>query len=100
MKDPIKIIFIAEEQNEIIGFIVGAASKGIRYKEGLLDIYIKEEYRGKGIGTLLMDTMFEWFRKEDCRSVMINAYADNKLALDFYKKYGMVLLGETYKMKL
>lgn len=84
----------------IQGFIVGATSKGIKHKEGSLDIYIREEYRGKGIGTGLMDRMFEWFREEGCASVLINAYAANSAATNFYKKYGLELLGETYKMKL
>ena len=100
LKDSTKIIFLAENKNRIVGFILGGISKGIKYKEGALDIYILEEHRGKGIGTQLMNKIFEWFRKEDCMSVMINAYADNKRAVDFYKKYGLVLLGETYKVKL
>ncbi|MCK5038689.1 MAG: GNAT family N-acetyltransferase [Thermoplasmata archaeon] len=101
MKDPTKIIYLAEEDDsEIIGFIVGAASKGIRDNEGLLDIYIKEDHRGCGIGTMLMDKIFDWFRSENCKSVMINAYSDNKKAIEFYKKYGLELLGVTFKMKL
>lgn len=101
MKDPAKIIFLAEEENnEIIGFIVGAVSKGIQDNEGLLDIYIKEDHRGCGIGTMLMDQIFDWFRSRNCKSVMINAYSDNVKGIEFYKKYGLELLGVTFKMKL
>ena len=101
MNDPAKIIFLAEnDDNETVGFIVGAVSKGIQDNEGLLDIYIMEQYRGKGIGTELMDTIFDWFRSENCKSVMINAYSDNKKAIEFYKKYGLELSGVTFKMKV
>ena len=94
-------IYVAEDDNnKIQGFITGATSKGIKHKEGALDIFIREEYRGKGMGTRLMDVLLEWFREEGCRSVLINAYAVNEQATKFYKEYGLELLGETYKMKL
>ena len=47
-----------------------------------------------------MNCLFEWFREEGCKSVLINAYATNEKATRFYKKYGLELLSETYKMKL
>ena len=90
LNDQTKMIFVAEDDNnKIQGSIVGATSKCIKHREGALDIFIKEKHRGKGIGTRLMDRLFEWFREEGCRSMLINAYAANEQATKFYKKYGV-----------
>ena len=50
--------------NELMEFemsLLEGDMKDIKHKEGALDIYIKEEYRGMGIGTRLMNSLFEWY---------------------------------------
>ena len=93
-------LFVAEDSGGIQGFITGGISKGVKHPEGALDVYIREEHRGKGVGTRLMDRLCVRFREQGCKSVLVNAYAVNEPARRFYKKYGLELLGETYKKKL
>jgi ribosomal protein S18 acetylase RimI-like enzyme len=100
LNENMRLFVAVDDDNKILGFITGAHSKGVKHREGRLDIFIRKEYREKGTGTALMDRMFEWFRDEDCISVLVNVYAANERAKEFYKKYGLELLGETYKMKL
>lgn len=94
------MIFVAESNGKIVGFITGRISKGVKHKEGSFDIYIKSEFRGKGIGNELMNKLLKWFKTKNCKTVSLNVYSSNKKAKQFYKCLGFKLVSETYKKKI
>ena len=49
------------------------------------DLYIKEQYRGKGIGTLLINTVIKHAEKEKCDRLRWQVSEWNKPAISFYK---------------
>lgn len=52
------------------------------------DLFVKEAYRGKGIGNALMDTMLELAREENCKKLRWQVSSWNKNAITFYKRRG------------
>lgn len=52
------------------------------------DLYVKAEYRGKSIGTRLMDAVFDIARQAECEKVRWQVSNWNKDAIAFYKKRG------------
>ncbi|MFA5368752.1 MAG: GNAT family N-acetyltransferase [Candidatus Paceibacterota bacterium] len=83
------LILIAEEDNEIVGYLL--AFKNYRpemfdiKKTGLIaDIFIRENCRKKGVGKLLVKGSFDWFKKSKIKTVEINIESKNKPALNFW----------------
>lgn len=58
------------------------------------DLYIKPEYRGGKIGTLLLNKIFEIAKLEKCQRLRWQVLDWNKPAIDFYKKCGATLDNE------
>jgi len=81
--------FVAEQDGELIGsavcFFVWYTWVGKSLY--LDDLYIKSEYRGKKIGTKLLQKIFE-FAKENCKRLRFEVEEKNTKAQDFYRKLG------------
>lgn len=91
------IIYIAEYAGEMCGFISGFIMQ--QSQENLLevnpttlgeilDLYVSDEYRGKHVGSALMDKMEAYLKANGCDSIWISVSAFNINAHEFYKKYG------------
>ena len=86
--------FIAETRN---GEMVGMAVYFFAYYTWvgkslyLEDIYIKEPFRREGIGTKLLDRIFEVARDENCKRVRWQVLSWNSSAISMYKKNGAVI---------
>ena len=84
-----EIICIAYIGNVSVGYCTGLIIKSICYKNGRLDIeslYVKEEYRKKGIGEALIK-----FIEKEAMAKGINHFhivTDNEIALSLYRKLG------------
>lgn len=55
------------------------------------DLYIKESYRGKNIGTRLLKKIIEVAKKEECKRVRWQVLNWNSPAIEMYKKCGAVI---------
>lgn len=55
------------------------------------DLYVKNKYRGKGIGTKLLNEVVKFARTEDCQRIRWQVLNWNKPAIDIYKKLGAEL---------
>lgn len=90
---PVWWAFVAENDTEIIGFalyyIRYSTWKGCRMY--LEDIIITEEYRSKGIGTLLFDRLIEEAKDRNLHGISWQVLDWNESAIDFYKKYNAKL---------
>lgn len=60
----------------------------------LEDLYVKPEYRGKGIGKSLLNKLIETAKERNCARVEWAVLDWNKPAIDFYKKLGAVEMSD------
>jgi predicted GNAT family N-acyltransferase len=56
---------------------------------------VTEEYRGKGLGSIILKYLEERAREKNFRKIILDA-RDN--AVDFYKKNGYEVEGDSYKL--
>lgn len=89
--NPDKVIFIAKENDEIIGYIYVkvAFDESMIYKVSLIDaLYVKEEYRFKGIATKLIEEAKNWTKENNIKQITINVIEKNDVAYMLYRKLG------------
>ncbi len=77
--------------NELAGFSLWyyrfSTWKGRRFY--LEDLYIKEAYRGKGLGRKLIDEAIEEAKRMKCTGMMWQVLDWNQPAIDFYNSLGV-----------
>ena len=79
----IPFVFVAKENNEILGFVTGNSY----YKEVHIgDLIIFEEHRNKHIGTKLMQAVEDYFKDKGFEHMNLSTYSFQ--APEFYKKCG------------
>jgi len=64
---------------------------------GVLGIAILKNARGVGLGTALMESLFELARQLQLRVVILDTFATNKIAHGLYRKVGFVEVGKIPK---
>jgi len=84
--DKDELFFVAEEKEEIVGYILGEPMKGKMANLGLLTISSK--VRGKGIGKKLIQTFRKKCDEKGLKYILLYAPKFNKNTLEFYKKCG------------
>ena len=89
--------FIAVEDDRAVAVIMGMVRKYDKYdyldykcpKQGeITELIVSKNVRSKGIGQQLINRMEEYFRSIDCEYVVIDVFAYNEIAIDFYNKEG------------
>ena len=85
-----RCLVVEKDKNEIIGFATTfiAWFSWIGKSLYLDDLYIVEKYRGHGLGSQLMDTVFKIAKEENCKKVKWQVSKWNKNAIEFYKNKG------------
>jgi aminoglycoside 6'-N-acetyltransferase I len=79
-------IFIPVEGKNILGFISIKISLGSKGKSALIDeLWLKEEWQGKGIGKKLIRFIESYYKKENVRTICLVSDKRSK-AFGFYKK--------------
>ncbi len=87
-------IFCYEENNKMIG-IVGTFSmpyENMRHRANLFGLYIKENFRNRGIASLLVNHLIN-FLSQNHKQVHLCVTTTNVPALTFYQKHGFVIYG-------
>jgi len=83
-------IFVAQKANQtFLGYIF--IGESINMMTGtshgfIYDIFVKEEYRGKGVGTALLEKAESYCRERGYPRVELMVSTDNQLALKLYTK--------------
>ncbi len=52
------------------------------------DVVVRQEYRGQGIGRLLLEHLRAWAKKKKISRLQLLADRNNRAALDFYAQLG------------
>ncbi|PXW11004.1 ribosomal protein S18 acetylase RimI-like enzyme [Chryseobacterium sp. CBTAP 102] len=94
IQSPEATLIVAEENNEIIAsgyaLIKKAEKNYYRFKEYayLGFMYLKPEYRGKGINKVITDELIAWAKSRGINEVRLEVYAQNESAIKAYEKAG------------
>jgi ribosomal-protein-alanine N-acetyltransferase len=83
---------VAEVGGRIVGYIIGT----VRWMNvgHVLAIGVDPQHRRKGVGTLLMERLMEYFRKRGVGKVRLEARESNWGARRFYSTLGFVEVGK------
>lgn len=82
--------FTAREDGRIIGYI----SAEIILDEGyIMNIAVKPEFQGRGVGKALVRHMIEHF-KNDLKFITLEVRTSNVVAISLYKKMGFEYVGK------
>lgn len=87
--------YLAIEDDKAIGLIMGTIIKFDEYdyldykcpKEGeITELIVTSKTRSKGVGQALMNKMEEYFKSVGCEYILVDVFAYNEIAKNFYSK--------------
>ena len=99
-------IYIAKVDKEIVGYIIfnikEKENPSMRYRKQLnIDaICVDEKYRGKGIGTKILESIKEIAKTKGCTDLYLTVNQENENAIRVYEKFGFKVKNIAYMMKL
>ena len=99
-------IYIAKVDKEIVGYIIfnikEKENPSMRYRKQLnIDaICVDERYRGKGIGTKILESIKEIAKTKGCTDLYLTVNQENENAIKVYEKFGFKVKNIAYMMKL
>lgn len=92
LKDENTRIFVAEIWQQIVGYI-HATDYDCTYVDSLKDILalsVDENFRGKGIGRMLLSAVENWAKETDATGVRLVSGIDREAAHTFYEACGYI----------
>ena len=99
------LALIAEENKNTIGYLVGSIIAPETYRTitrmaEAENMYVKESFRGLGIGSQLNQRFEDWWRKNRAQRIRYVASAGNIEAIKLYKKLGSKEVNITLEKEL
>ena len=88
-----KIIYVAEDEGKVIGFLSVVNEKDLQTIY-LDDYCVNDSYRGKGIGSKLMNMSFEFAKGQGYDQVITHVESANTESIEFYLRKGFKLVQE------
>ena len=91
------IIYVAEIDGSIVGFVAGTLSNSkpsyllgyLPAKRGRVqELFVDNKYRGQKVGKLLMEKIEDYFKQQDCAFIRAEVFEPNNHAHNFYKRLG------------
>lgn len=99
---PIFSCLLAYHDDQLAGFSLWyyrfSTWKGKRLY--LEDLYVKDDFRGKGIGQQLIEACIEEAKRTNCTGMMWQVLDWNTPAIEFYKRYNASFDGEWINVNL
>lgn len=100
IKSRLCCIFVAEQDNALLGFVHGSISKldrrltyqGEKVIARIDDVYVSPETRGTGVANALMQEAEAWFRSEEVAGVESYIVSGNQQSLRFHQKRGYEII--------
>lgn len=99
-------IFVAKIENEIVGYVTFSIEEknnpSMRYRKQLQiqAICVDEKYRGKGIGTELLNYVKDFGKENNCTDLYLTVNEENKDAINLYEKFGFKVKSIAYSMQI
>ena len=100
--DPCFEFIVAEAEEKIVGMALYFTKYSTWRGRGLYldDLIVTESYRGKGIGSKLLNAVFDEAKKMNAKQIHWQVLDWNTPAIEFYKKVGAKIEGEWLDCKI
>ncbi len=87
------VTFVADEDGKLIGFvnvmIRSRASFFTVQKMGvIMDTFVREDYRGKGVGSALVQAGERWIKDQGVKVAVLTVAPENRGGVEFWRKKG------------
>jgi RimJ/RimL family protein N-acetyltransferase len=86
--------FVAVADHRVVGSIHVEAS---RHGYGEIGMAIARDWRGRGVGSALMNAAIAWARERGLHKFSLSVFAHNAAAIALYRKFGFVEEGRRVK---
>ena len=93
-------VFIYEEDNLIIGFIVvEIESDGDKPFGVICDLLVSSDTRGKGIGKTLLQKGIQWLEEQQITDFYLESGINNHSAHNFFEHMGFKMISHIFKLE-
>jgi len=91
------VIYVAEVNGQLVGAVVGIIPEQTKEDQlehvpmkcgEVLELVVESGYRSKGVGTILMNKLEEYFKEKNCNVSGVGVLVPNKTAHHLYSKLG------------
>ena len=86
------ILLVARSEGKVIGFMSAQIIRNPIFLPPsmgqIADAFILQEWRGKGIGSAMVNYIIEWFREKNVVQIDLNVAIANEKGRNFWKKQG------------
>lgn len=82
---------------KVVGQLSAYRDSGIYHHTCELGMSVDERFRGAGVGTALMEGLFDWARDFGIQKICLNVFPHNSRAISFYEKMGFTQEGHRVK---
>lgn len=89
-----RVIYVAEEDGSLIGFIAGHRTRRFACDGELQWIFVSPESRGSDAASQLLHRLAAWFVAQGTRRICVDVDPANTAARRFYRKHGAEDLNE------
>jgi ribosomal protein S18 acetylase RimI-like enzyme len=86
-------ILLAERQGRVDGLLSYSVRPDLFHAGNSMlieELVVDENFRGEGVGSLLINALMERLKELDCREVCLAVMPDNEPAIRFYRSHGLV----------
>ncbi len=98
------LCLVAELDGQVIGYLAAGLAEPYSYrllKRAELDnMFIKEEFRNQGVGSMLIEEFINWATKIGVDRVFVSAYFFDDHSVSFYKKNKFLPLDVSLERRL
>ncbi len=97
LQDPTRLVFVAVEENTVLGYCF-CKRRDCQRESGAFtdrlelyidDLCVEEAHRNQGIATALYRHVTAYARGQNCRFITLNVWCGNDSAMGFYEKCGL-----------
>ncbi|AZB00267.1 GNAT family N-acetyltransferase [Chryseobacterium joostei] len=105
IQSPDATLIVVEDNNEIVASGYALIKKSDKDYNNFKSyaylgfMYVKPEYRGKGINKVITDELVNWAKSRNISEVRLDVYAQNASAIKAYEKAGFEPLILTMRLK-
>lgn len=100
MKDAASYIFVARDDEDYVGMAAAFQEKGekILHIAYVWGVYLREEYRGRGLGKKLMQAVLDEAKKNsEIKKINLNVNTKQTAAVKLYESFGFQIAGTLHK---
>ena len=83
-------VLVFEIEDAVVGYVDSEVRRGVGH---ILGIYVRQNYRRKGIGEKLVEKTLKDFKTQECHKARLEVFADNYGGIKFYTHLAFVQEG-------